>query len=324
MALVAIMSVTGAPRAARFGWTDFARSLAQVPRLASSCPPLTGFMRYRAAEDEGRSTPEVGPWTPLHEISPYLVSAVVWAEDPGFFRHRGFWWSEVWAQVKQARRNRTGVRGVSTITQQLARNLYLHPGRSMKRKLQEAILAQRIEQVLAKERILEIYLNVIEWGPGFWGVGAAARRYFATTPAELTPLQAVVLASLIPAPRRPLLGGNAERAVRAQRRLAFLLYAAGLLSRDEGEGIEERAGELLRAAAEGVPALDLLDRPVAITEHGRPEITTRGVIADHCGLDRYARMLEFLGRCKKEGREPNFPLWWTGAPEPRAAEPVAG
>jgi monofunctional biosynthetic peptidoglycan transglycosylase len=270
-------------------------------------------MRYRASVAGRVPEPDVGSWVALDDISPYLVCAVVRAEDRGFFRHRGFWWSNTWVEIRAARRDGRGVRGVSTITQQLARNLYLHPERSMKRKLQEAILAWRLERVLTKERILELYLNLIEWGEGIWGVEAAARRYFSRTPADLDPVQAVVLASMVPAPRRPLVDLNAQRALKTQKRMANHLYGCGILSLDEMRELRERILYLEQGIADGIPALELFRRTAELaiepTLRDRPHISTRALVADGCGLDRCTRLSAFTRSGGPEAAA-RLPLWW--------------
>jgi monofunctional biosynthetic peptidoglycan transglycosylase len=308
-----------ASRRPGMGWRQLWRSLGETRELAHANPRLTGFMRYRACEPGRVCEPDLGSWVALDDISPYLVCAVVRAEDRGFFRHRGFWWSNVWVEIRAARREKRGVRGVSTITQQLARNLYLHPERSMKRKLHEAILAWRLERVLTKERILELYLNLIEWGDGIWGVEAAARTYFSRTPAEIDPLQAVVLASLIPAPRRPLLDLNAKRALLAQKRMAVHLYGCGLLSREELHQTRAKIQYLGQAIGDGVPAPELFRRTAELaiepTLSDRPHISTRALIADDCRLDRCESLLSITRSAGPELAD-RLPLWWTGEPEP--------
>jgi monofunctional biosynthetic peptidoglycan transglycosylase len=320
------MANDGSSQAPGTGWMQLWRSLGQTGQLARANPRLTGFMRYRASEPGRVREPDVGAWVALDDISPYLVCAVIRAEDGGFFRHRGFWWARLRSEIKAARREKRKVRGVSTITQQLARNLFLHPERSMKRKLHEAILAGRMERVLTKERILELYLNLIEWGDGIWGVEAAARTYFGRTPAELDPMQALVLASMVPAPRRPLQDRNAIRALRTQKRIAVHLYGCGILSRDEMLETRARIAHLERCIGDGVPALEVFRRTEELAVHptlrDRPAISTRALVADDCGLDRCTRLLAITGAGGPD-LVPRLPLWWTGDPAQIAAEPAS-
>jgi monofunctional biosynthetic peptidoglycan transglycosylase len=126
---------------------------------------------------------------------------VVVAEDIGFFAHRGVDLEEVEDALERAVERKALPRGASTITQQLAKNLWLSPSRSPLRKAREALLAWQLERTLGKRRILEVYLNVVEFGPGLYGVEAAARRYFARPAADLGPLEAAQLAASLPNPR---------------------------------------------------------------------------------------------------------------------------
>ena len=146
----------------------------------------------------------IGPANPsfvtLAEMPPALVRAVTASEDAGFFTHRGFDFQEIAQALLEARGGR--VRGASTITQQLAKNLFLSPDRTLSRKVREALATIALEAAVPKARLLEIYLNIAEWGPGVYGVGEAARYWFDEDPRRLTPKQAAFLASVIPSPRR--------------------------------------------------------------------------------------------------------------------------
>ncbi|QEE31115.1 monofunctional biosynthetic peptidoglycan transglycosylase [Terriglobus albidus] len=141
---------------------------------------------------------------PLNQISPDLQHAVVAAEDARFYQHHGFDWSEI---QKAAREDMEGerTRGASTITQQLVKNLFFGTGRSVIRKVAEATLVPVAELALGKQRILELYLNVVEWGPGFYGADAACRTDYRTSARGISRAQAARLAAILPAPlkRRP-------------------------------------------------------------------------------------------------------------------------
>ncbi|MBI4410016.1 MAG: transglycosylase domain-containing protein [Gemmatimonadetes bacterium] len=190
-------------------------------------PSRTAFMEYRLAEAERQGTPlELRQeWVPLERISKHLRRAVIVAEDARFYEHAGIDWAALreelryrgdedfsWtsradlsaalAAARYYRAHRGRVRGRSTITQQLAKNLYLSPDRSLLRKLQEFVIARRLERWLEKDRILELYLNVAEWGPGIFGVEAAARHYFGRSAAALSRDQAAALAATLPHPLR--------------------------------------------------------------------------------------------------------------------------
>lgn len=149
---------------------------------------------------EFRTGPGAGAWASLEQISPYMISSVLTTEDGGFFHHNGFSLREIRnALVRDVAAG--GPRfGASTISMQLARNLYLYRGRTLARKLQEAVLTWYLEEHLSKEEILAIYLNIIEFGPEIFGVRSAALHYFGRQPDDLSPREAMFLAKLLPAP----------------------------------------------------------------------------------------------------------------------------
>ena len=176
----------------------------QVLWLRWNPPRETAFMAQRAAELREKN-PKAAirfQWVPYEKISRHLKRAVVAAEDARFVEHAGFDWEAIAkAREKNEKRGRV-VYGGSTITQQLAKNLFLSPDRSYLRKGQEAAIAVMMEALLPKRRILELYLNVIEWGNGVFGAEAAARRYFGVSAAQLSDEQAARLAAMVPSPRR--------------------------------------------------------------------------------------------------------------------------
>jgi monofunctional biosynthetic peptidoglycan transglycosylase len=167
-------------------------------------PGETAFMAQRLAElreKDPKATIRF-QWVPYERISTHLKRAVIAAEDAKFLEHEGFDWEGIAkAREKNERRGRV-VAGGSTITQQLAKNLFLSPSKSYVRKAQEAIIALMLEALLPKRRILELYLNVIEWGNGVFGAEAAAKRYFGIPASQLSAEQAARLAAMIPSPRR--------------------------------------------------------------------------------------------------------------------------
>ena len=155
----------------------------------------------RRLRAEGRPPRLDWSWVPLEEVSLEMQAAVVAAEDIGFFHHHGIDWTAVQEALQEWLKGK-GLRGASTITQQLAKNLFLTGERTLFRKLQEARLARALEIKLGKKRILELYLNVIEFGDARLGVEAAARFYYGVSAARLDPVQAAGLAASIPSPRR--------------------------------------------------------------------------------------------------------------------------
>jgi len=140
-------------------------------------------------------------WVSLTQISPYLIDAVVASEDDAFFQHEGFNLDEIKDAIKTDIKKKRFARGASTITMQLARNLYLSKEKTLTRKLKEAYLTYRLEKVLTKKRILELYLNMVEWGPGIYGIGEASEYYFGKSPLELNLKEATLLAVILPNPR---------------------------------------------------------------------------------------------------------------------------
>src|SRR5687768_7209416 len=178
-------------------------TLPDVRPLARTPPATTAFMRLREAQAaaEGGTARRRQRWVSYDQISPHLKRAVIVAEDAAFFSHEGLDFDEIKASMEKNWEEGEFTRGASTITQQLAKNLYLSPSRNPYRKVQELFIARRLEAVLSKQRIFELYLNLIEWGDGIWGAEAAARAYFGISAADLDPTQSALLAGAIINPR---------------------------------------------------------------------------------------------------------------------------
>ena len=176
----------------------------QVGWWVNHDPQTTAFMRARLAELRGKDPKAVlrQTWVAYGRISPDLKRAVVAAEDAKFVDHEGFDWESIQKAFEKNDRKGRVVAGGSTISQQLAKNLFLSGSRSWLRKGQEAVITWMLETVMSKRRILEIYLNVAEWGTGVFGAEAAARHHFGVSAAALAPEQAAFLAAILPAPRR--------------------------------------------------------------------------------------------------------------------------
>ncbi|MCP4870431.1 MAG: hypothetical protein GY898_17135 [Proteobacteria bacterium] len=199
----------GGPLHRRSEWdldweSDFSRILLASGELAQEVARLRGPFRHTFPTDPPTTRvlgPEDDSFVPLNEISRHLAAAVVSTEDSGFFVHSGFEEASLKEAVLENLREGEG-RGGSTITQQLAKNLFLSGERTLARKLKEAVIAWRLESDLPKERILEIYLNIAEWGPGLFGARDAADHYFNRTPRVLRPEEAAFLASMLPSPIR--------------------------------------------------------------------------------------------------------------------------
>ena len=194
-------------------------TLPDVRPLKTSNPPMTAFMELRAREAQARGlTPRrVQRWVSYRHISPELKRAVLVAEDDAFWRHEGVDFEQLQESLEIDWSRGRLVRGGSTITQQLAKNLYLSPSKNPVRKLRELILARRLEAELTKSRILELYLNVIEWGEGVYGVEAAARAYFHGSALTLGASESALLAAAIVNPRLFNPGRPTAQLVRRQQ-----------------------------------------------------------------------------------------------------------
>lgn len=174
-----------------------APSMAANSALRHFNPATTAFIdRY----SQKRSVPVRLEWRKLDEISDFLKRAVIVAEDDTFLEHEGLNLDEMKAAWETNRKRNKTARGGSTITMQLAKNLYLSPSKSYLRKLNEIILAKDIEKKLSKARIMEVYLNVVEWGDGIFGVEAASRHYFRKEAKDLSREEAAYLAAILPNP----------------------------------------------------------------------------------------------------------------------------
>jgi len=215
--------------AAAVGFAVFAYvylTLPDVRVLAVANPSTTAWMEMRAREAvaAGRPLRREQHWVPYTRISQNLKRAVLAAEDDAFFEHEGVDLEQLKTAIEQDLQNGRAIRGASTITQQLAKNLYLSPSRDPLRKLRELIIARRLEAALPKARIFEIYLNVIEWGDGVWGAEAASRAYFHNSAASLSREQAALLAGSIINPR---LYSPAHPPARLLRRQRIILSRMG-------------------------------------------------------------------------------------------------
>jgi len=169
-------------------------------------PDTTAFMMSRLeAQPKMRLQYQ---WVPYERISVHLKRAVVVAEDAKFLDHEGFDWEAIHEALAKNQRKGRVVAGASTISQQLAKNLFLSGERSWLRKAQEAIITGMLEHLMTKRRILELYLNVAEWGDGVFGAEAAARHHFGVSAAALGTEQAAWLAAILPAPRRYVRGAS--------------------------------------------------------------------------------------------------------------------
>lgn len=181
-----------------------------VGELAKKNPGKTAFMQWREAQwaEKGEKKKITQRWVPLSRVSPLLVKAVLIGEDDKFYHHEGFDYEALEQAFEKNLKEGRFAAGASTISQQLTKNLFLSPEKSLTRKAKEAILTWRMEQALSKRRILELYVNVAEWGDGIFGVEAASRHYFHKSASQLTSMEAARLAAVLPNPIRFSAVGN--------------------------------------------------------------------------------------------------------------------
>lgn len=183
-----------------------------VSMLRRANPKKSAFMEYRENEwkQQGRKKKIVQQWVPLSQVSPFVIKAVIIAEDDKFWFHDGFDFEAMQKALEKDLKHKKFKAGGSTISQQLAKNLFLSPSKNPMRKLKEAVLTWRLERNLSKKRIIEIYLNIVEWGDGLFGVEAAAQHYYGRPASDLNAVEASRLAAALPNPRRfsPTGGGR--------------------------------------------------------------------------------------------------------------------
>lgn len=207
--------------------------------------PSVGFLKDPDASfnisvkdwEGARHSLAVGPgnpyWTPLEEIPHFLQQAVIVAEDFNFYHHRGLDWYEVWESVKKDFEERSFKRGASTISQQLAKNVFLSREKTLYRKVKELILARRIESTLTKNRILELYLNVVELGPMIYSVGHGAMHHFGKSPSELTLRESTFLVAMLPGPKVYDPSRKVDRVMDRSDHILGILARSGKITEDD-------------------------------------------------------------------------------------------
>jgi monofunctional glycosyltransferase len=212
-----------------------------VASLKKSCPQKTAFMKYREEvwQEQGIKRKITNIWVPLSRVSPYVMKAVIIAEDDKFWSHEGFDFEAMQKALEKDIAKKKFKAGGSTISQQLAKNLYLSPSKNPIRKIKEAILTWRIERQLSKRRIMELYLNVAEWGDGVYGIEAAARKHYGKSAAELTAREAAVLAAVIPNPRRYRTDGTSRYVGNQSERIYQIMVRRGIVIPEYDDVISE-------------------------------------------------------------------------------------
>lgn len=209
-------------------------TLPSPAEFLSQNPESTGILRFREeqAQAEGKTLPREWQWVPLKKISKNLIRAVLTTEDDKFYEHHGFDWEALKGALQANLQKNKILRGGSTISQQTAKNLYLNPSQSLWRKVREAAITWKMERALPKDRILEIYLNIIEWGDGIYGIEAASRHYFHKPASALSVPESIRLSSVIANPHRfdPL--SNTDRRMQRKRLvIAFRMARQGWIGK---------------------------------------------------------------------------------------------
>lgn len=201
-----------------------------ISALKETRPVPTAFMQYREAQwaDENRDMHITHKWVSMKKISPNIIKAVLIGEDDGFWKHEGFDVKGMENALERSIKKGT-LAGGSTISQQLSKNLYLSPSKNPVRKIKEAIITWRIEKTLSKRRILEIYLNVAEWGDGIFGIEAAARHYYHKSAKNLTAREASRLAAVLPNPIKYDPTGNQKYVKNRSRIIYKIMQRRGVI-----------------------------------------------------------------------------------------------
>lgn len=228
-----------------------------VKSLATVNPETTALIESRLAEVRALN-PDTEPnrvWVPLEEIAPALQHAVIVSEDASFYFHEGFDWEGIKEAALRNVETGTFARGGSTLTQQLAKNLYLSSDKTLLRKANETLIAYALERYLSKKRILELYLNIVEWGKGVYGAEAAARHHFGKHAGDLSSEEAALLAAMLPSPRAyDPIKVTRYLSVRQQQILRLVEKRRGTKSLT-GNHEETRIAPLKENAAKNMPSL---------------------------------------------------------------------
>jgi monofunctional biosynthetic peptidoglycan transglycosylase len=239
--------------------------------LAKTNPSTTALIEQRKAEAKAkkRTLRPWRTWVSLERVPRHVVDAVVLSEDARFFGHEGIDWEATRDAAEHDLAQGHFARGASTITQQLAKNLWLGTEKSLWRKGKEAVLAVKLERACSKRRILALYLNVVELGNGVFGVDAGAKARFGVSAPELSVAQGVVLASMLPAPRRVDLDHPSSWIKRRSRRLLERMWAAGRLTQAQHDQAKEELEKILAGPA---PAQDVDEPPDEDDDAPEPDV----------------------------------------------------
>lgn len=250
--------------------------ITRTPAAISPDRFRTPWVREVEGENEKPIVIESGPgspdWTPYEDISPYVETGVIVCEDAGFYRHRGVDTRAMQSALRDNLKAGRFVRGASTVTMQLAKNLYLSREKTLSRKVQEAVLTMLLEQELTKRELMELYLNIVEFGPGIYGVRQAARHYFGVEPAFLTLGQSLFLTSILPRPKARHFRSDGSLNERWAKYLKKLMTIAHKIGRISDEELEAGLAEEIRFQTPGVVDLRFAAHPTPMEEPAPPEL----------------------------------------------------
>jgi len=224
------------------GLTLYLFLVPDVSKLKKENPTKTSFMEYRENEwqRQGKKYRIQQKWVPISRISPYLIKAVLIAEDDKFWSHEGFDYEAIQKAIEKDMKAKKFKLGGSTISQQLAKNLYLSPAKNPIRKIREAIITWKLEKVLSKKRILELYLNVVEWGDGgIFGIETASRHYYGKPASDLNPEEASRLATVLPNPRKYNPLGNSRYVTHRSNLIYSIMVRRGIVVPEYDEVVDE-------------------------------------------------------------------------------------
>lgn len=215
-----------------------------VSRLKKENPKKTSFIEYREEEwkKRGKKVRIQKKWVSLGQISPYVMKAVIIAEDDKFWSHKGFDLDAIQKALEKDLEKGKFKFGGSTISQQLVKNLYLTPSKNPMRKAKEAIITWRLERALNKRRILELYLNVVEWGEGIFGIEAAAQHYYSKPAIALGAQEAARLASVLPNPRRYRPNGSSKYVEKRATIIYDIMVRRGIVVPEYEDVMKESVG----------------------------------------------------------------------------------
>jgi len=250
-----------------------------VHSLTKGHPGKSAFMEYRQRQwdREGKTVRIHHVYVPLRRISPYLVKAVIIAEDDKFWHHEGFDVESMKRALETDIRERRFKAGGSTITQQLAKNLFLSPSKNPVRKIREAILAWRLERALSKRRIVELYLNYAEWGEGIFGIEAASMHYYGKHASDLSAREAASLAAVLPNPIRFRPDGTSRYVISRSNRIYRIMKARGIVipefvevmsQPDEQGGLSDMSEETLEQTSSGLQPLGETEKEATAGDAG--------------------------------------------------------